>query len=68
MCLQEISPTHISFIHAFFNSNTQAKSKWEESSFFIAKADTEDYLGMKIILCMLDEILGLSGCSLSPLV
>jgi hypothetical protein len=35
---------------------------------FIAKADIEDYLGMKIILCMLDEIVGLSGCSLSPLV
>lgn len=67
MCLQEISPTHISFIHAFFNSNTQAKSKWEESSFFIAKADIEDYLGMTIKLSTPDDV-GFFGCSLSPVI
>jgi len=68
MCLQEISPTHISFIHAFLTVIPKQKVNGKNHLLFIAKADIEDHLGMIIILCMLDEIVGLSGCSLSPLV
>lgn len=57
-----------SFIHAFLTVIPKQKVKGKNHLLFTVKAEIEDYLGMIIILCMLDEIVGLSSCSLSSLI